>query len=39
MTNYMYDELSRLLTEYENGEATEKDLYEMLVRIQTYWET
>ena len=37
----MYDELSRLLTEYEEGNdmITEIDLYEMLVKIQNNWET
>lgn len=39
--NDLYDELSRVLTDYEtgeNGEISEADLYEMLVRIQNNWE-
>ena len=34
----IYDELSRVLTNYECGEYSEKDLYEMLVKIQNRWE-
>ena len=41
--NELYDELSKLLTEYENPEddtlrVTEKDLYKMLCEIQSEWE-
>ncbi len=39
----IYDELSRVLTDYENSDhdnaATEYELYEMLVKIQRQWET
>lgn len=34
----MYDELSRVLTDYEEDEIGEDDLYEMLVKIQNNWE-
>ncbi len=37
----LYDELSRVLTDYEtgeNGEICESDLYEMLVKIQNNWD-
>ena len=34
----IYDELSRVLTDFENGEADETDLYEMLTIIQIRWE-
>lgn len=36
----LYDEMCRLLTDYENGSdmATEYELYEMLVKIQNNWE-
>lgn len=35
----LYDELSAVLTNYENHTANETDLYEMLVKIQNNWET
>lgn len=35
----IYDELSRVLTEWENQEAEDDDLYNMLVKIQRLWET
>lgn len=34
----IYDELSRVLTDYENGEANCIDLYDMLCTIQNRWE-
>lgn len=34
----IYDELSRVLTEYENGDCGPWDLYDMLVKIQNRWE-
>ena len=34
----VYDKISAVLTDYENKEATEKDLYKMLVSIQNQWE-
>ena len=34
----IYDELCHILTDYENGEANEKDLYKILVKIQNIWE-
>ena len=34
----IYDELSMILTDYENYDADEKDLYLMLVKIQNNWE-
>ena len=39
--NELYDELSRVLTDYETGEngvIDESDLYEMLVKVQNNWE-
>ena len=37
----IYDEMCRILTEYENGSdmITEHELYDMLVKIQNNWET
>ena len=37
----IYDELSALLTDYEQGEnaVSADDLYSMLVKIQREWET
>lgn len=36
----IYDELSALLTAYEEGkDVYSDDLYEMLVKIQSSWET
>ena len=35
----IYDELSRVLTEWETQEAVDDDLYNMLVKIQNNWET
>jgi len=35
----IYDELSRILTDYEEGEADANDLYAMLIKIQNNWET
>lgn len=39
----IYDEICRVLTNYENAEDgdkfTEYELYEMLVKIQNNWET
>lgn len=37
----IYDEMCRILTEYENDNdmITEYDLYDMLVKIQNNWET
>ena len=36
----IYDELCRVLTDYENMEedTTEEDLYNMLCKIQNSWE-
>lgn len=36
----IYDEMCRLLTDYENGSdmVTENELYAMLVKIQNNWE-
>ena len=34
----IYDELCRVLTDYEEGEASAADLYHMLVKIQNRWE-
>lgn len=34
----IYDELSRVLTDFENGYADENDLYNMLCTIQNKWE-
>lgn len=34
----IYDEISKVLTDYEEGQATEKDLYNTLVRVQGEWE-
>lgn len=36
--NTIYDELSRVLTDYEEMSATEDDLYDMLCKIQNNWE-
>jgi len=39
--NNLYDEMCHLLTDYEtgeDGEVSEFDLYEMLVKIQNNWE-
>lgn len=33
----IYDELSRVLTDFENDEAGTLDLYRMLVKIQNEW--
>lgn len=39
----IYDEMCAMLTDYENGDTdscpTDEDLYTMLVKIQTNWET
>ncbi len=35
--NEMYDELSRILTEYEEGNCDADDLYHMLIKVQTSW--
>ena len=35
----LYDEMCRVLTEWETQEATDDDLYCMLVKIQNNWET
>jgi len=34
----IYDELSRVLTDYEDGKKGANDLYEMLVKVQNQWE-
>ena len=34
----IYDKLSAVLTNYESKNATENDLYEILVEIQNQWE-
>lgn len=34
----LYNEICKLLTEYEEGQATKTDLYIMLVKIQNNWE-
>ena len=34
----IYDELSRVLTDFENGMADDIDLYQMLCAIQNKWE-
>lgn len=36
--NGIYDKLSRVLTDYEEGACDAEDLYDMLVEIQTAWE-
>lgn len=36
--NDIYDELSHVLTDYEEDNAGADDLYEMLVKIQNNWE-
>lgn len=36
--NEIYDELSRVLTDYEEGNADAGDLYLMLVKVQINWE-
>lgn len=36
--NELYDELSRVLTDYEEDNCDTKDLYDMLVKIQNAWE-
>ena len=36
--NEIYDELSRVLTDYEEGNADSGDLYLMLVKVQLNWE-
>ena len=36
--NKIYDELSRVLTEYEEGLIEAEELYDMLVLIQNSWE-
>lgn len=35
----IYDKMSRILTEYEEGIGDSNDLYEMLVEIQNSWES
>ena len=35
----IYDEMCRVLTEWETQEAVDDDLYWMLVKIQNNWET
>lgn len=35
----IYDEISRVLTEWETQEAVDDDLYNTLVKVQRYWET
>lgn len=35
----IYDQLSRVLTDWENQNAVDDDLYSMLVKIQRLWET
>lgn len=37
----IYDELSKVLTDYEDmdGNCTEEDLYNMLVKIQSNWKS
>ena len=34
----IYDELSRVLTDYEENKADADELYEMLVKVQNSWE-
>ena len=34
----IYDEMCKVLTDYETGDANETNLYEMLVKIQNRWE-
>ena len=34
----IFDELSRILTEYEEGKIGKEDLYKILVKIQNNWE-
>ena len=34
----IYDELTRVLTAFEEMEAGEEELYEMLCKIQNNWE-
>lgn len=36
--NNLYDKLSTILTDYENNEANEKNLYDILVEIQNNWD-
>jgi hypothetical protein len=35
----IYDEICRVLTEWETQEAVDDDLYNTLVKVQKYWET
>ena len=35
----LYDEMCRVLTDWETQEAVDDDLYNMLVKIQNNWET
>lgn len=35
----IYDEMCRVLTDWETQEAVDDDLYWMLVKIQNNWET
>lgn len=34
----IYDDLSKVLNDYEKRKATEDDLYDMLVEIQNSWD-
>ena len=34
----IYDSISKVLTDYENEEATAEDLYNTLIEIQNRWE-
>ena len=35
----IYDEICRVLTDWETQEAVDDDLYNTLVKVQRYWET
>lgn len=35
----IYDEICRVLTEWETQEAVDADLYQTLVKVQNNWET
>ena len=35
----IYDELSKVLTDYEEMEVGEAELYDILCKIQNHWET
>lgn len=38
VTTKIYDELSRVLTDYDENLVGERELYEMLCKIQNNWD-